>query len=715
MTSVRKQRLRKSFFLARMRWIAGMLLAILFALPSEAATAVASGDRVRSLIQFAGNADDEGKRLAYLKEIQRQSNLNEGLKADLGKLTAEIDRWINSKQLPYFSREISRKKDWDFKIASDSPLYPLTYLYRARMLIWYTLESGGVWNAPERRRQFLRKARRFLEAAKEAFPKNRIVRMYLGEPIASAKRYSPVPGAPEWAVHQREGLERLGDIIEWWIDNRMQENGEYGGGWGDDCEMWRWWVPVLIGFDDPKITHAQERFSNALLSQPHLKDGYMTWLTDVEHSAEDSSDAMTPMMHLNPDNELWQKRVRRLTELMETLWTGRNDRGLLQFKSTYFSVNQVDTLPRRACDTVYHPRAMQPVLLYWQRTGDERLGSLFAAWMDTWVDATARRERGKPAGIIPSAIHWPNGRVGGVGSDWWDPRNHPEATLYRWPSAMGMMTNTLLLSYYMTNNPRYLEPIRSMASIRLKYLKAPPTDPPPAGTEAWCASKLNMSGVIAKHKFLTDSTEFDELLARESAPYVAFRLRGDREDLVKALRNNTEAFSINFEGYTSEVRYTDRVLRFPALFRKGVMLNEAVEAIRSPNPGLLYSTATGDPGGAGYFPLNAVRWLTPPREIAALVTESGGNRLTAELFHFGEEKRQMMAELYLLAQGKYAFEILAERGPHHKVETKQEFAVKGLRTRISFTLPPRKLCVLRVRRVKSSLAERIAQTMAPHE
>jgi len=191
-----------------------MLLAIFLALPSEAATAVASGDRVRSLIQLAGNAHNEGARLTYLKEIRRQSNLNENLNADLGKLTAEIERWTNSKQLPYFSREISRKKDWDFKIASDSPLYPLTYLYRARMLIWYTLESGGVWNAPERRRQFLGKARHFLEAAKAAFPGNRIVRMYLGEPIASAKRYSSVPGAPEWAVHQREGLERLADIIE---------------------------------------------------------------------------------------------------------------------------------------------------------------------------------------------------------------------------------------------------------------------------------------------------------------------------------------------------------------------------------------------------------------------------------------------------------------------------------------------------------------------
>jgi hypothetical protein len=109
--------------------------------------------------------------------------------------------------------------------------------------------------------------------------------------------------------------------------------------------------------------------------------------------------------------------------------------------------------------------------------------------MDTWVDAASRAERGKPIGIIPSAIHWPDGRVGGLGPDWWDPRNHGEYTLYLFPSAMSLMTHSLLLTYYMTGQEKYLEPIRSMAEIRLKYLNAPPETTPAAGTESWCASR----------------------------------------------------------------------------------------------------------------------------------------------------------------------------------------------------------------------------------
>ncbi|GAG49352.1 unnamed protein product, partial [marine sediment metagenome] len=232
------------------------------------------------------------------------------------------------------------------------------------------------------------------------------------------------------------------------------------------------------------------RFSDALMSQPHMTSGYTTKVYDVEHTAEDSADVITPMMHLDPDNPLWKNRALRLAELMEKLWTGRNRRGQLQFKSTYFSVAKVDENPQRTCDTVYHPRAVQPALLRWQRTGDQRLGALFAAWMDTWVDAAARSERGKPAGIIPSAIHWPDGTVGGLGKDWWDPRNHGETTLYEWPSAIRMMCDTLLLTYHMTGDAKYLEPLRSMAEIRLKWLDGPRPDSPAEGSEAWCAANL---------------------------------------------------------------------------------------------------------------------------------------------------------------------------------------------------------------------------------
>ncbi len=654
---------------------------------------------ISAAILKAGNADSDSDRLGILRKLRKQPNLSKSFKAELDRLIAHIDRYLNEKNLTYFGREVGRKTDFDFGIAEDSELQPLTWLYRGRMVIWYAMESGSVWRNPQRKRRFFDTARGFFEKYSVAFPENRIVRMYLGEPIGPRKQYEAPASAPEWAVYQREALERLTDIIEWWIDNRMRVDGQYGGGWGDDCEMWRWWVPVLIGFESPKIADAQARFSEAMMSQPHMAGGYTNRMTDVEHTAEDSADVITPMMHLDPDNPVWLRRALRPAELMETLWTAPNKRGLLQFKSTYFTVDKVDRNPQRACDTVYHPRAVQPTLLYWQRTGDERLTRLFSTWMKTWVDVTARAERGKPAGIIPSAIHWPDGKVGGVSPDWWDPRNHGEHTLYLWPSAMSMMTNTLLLTYHMTGEQKYLEPLRSMARIRLKYLNSSIKEAPAAGSELWCGGQLGfIAGTIAKYRFLTANPEFDELLAGGMSPYMRLRLKGDRKSLDAALRNTAEALRINFAGYTSEVRYTDRVLRFPGLFSAGFAAGSSAP-IRTPDTSLLYSSVTGDPGGAGYFPLNAVRWLTPPRNIAALVTDSGTDRFAAELFNFQTVPVRISAELYLLAKGKYTFTISAKGTKGRASLVIKTLTVRGPRTRISFELPSQQLCTLAVGRV----------------
>ncbi len=653
---------------------------------------------VNRLIQRAGNADSEGVRLDLLRQLRSQPGLDERLQKDLERLIREIERWNNDPALDYFGRQVSRMRDYDFGIGPDSPLYPLTYLYRGRMVTWYALESGSIWKILPQKISFLDVARGFFEKAAAAFPENKIVRMYLGEPIPAQKQYPAVAGAPAWAVYQREGLERLADIIEWWIEHRMREDGQYGGGWGDDCEMWRWWTPLLIGFESSKINAAQAKFSRAIMSQPHMKLGYTTRMSDVEHTAEDSGDAITAMMHIDADDPDWSRRALRLAEFMETLWTGRNEGGFLQFKSTYFTAEKLDLTPARACDTVYHARVVQPALLYWQRTGDPKLTKLFCTWMDTWVDAAARAERGKPAGIIPTAIHWPDGRIGGLDPNWWDPRNHSEYTLYLFPSAMSMMTHTLLLTYHMTGEPKYLEPVRSMAKVRLDYLNAPRQNDPAPGTAGWCAARLEgVADVIAKYKLLTGRNDLDALLAREKSPYMRYRLDADRETLTKALQENAEALRINFPGYTSEVRYTDRVLRFPTLFSRDGILRHAVPIIRVPNPALLYSSATGDPGTAEYFPMNAVHWLTPPRDIAALV-HCDRNQLRAELFHFGEKDRAMGAEFYLLTPGAYALTLaVVESGTAPQVQ-RQEFTVAGPRTRVAFTLPAQRLCLLRVER-----------------
>jgi hypothetical protein len=141
------------------------------------------------------------------------------------------------------------------------------------------------------------------------------------------------------------------------------------------------------------------------------------------------------------------------------------------------------------------------------------------------------------------------------------------------------------------------------------------------------------------------------------------------------------------------VRFTDRVLSFPGLFSPDMLFPDGLAGSTTPNPTLLYATATGDPGDVGYFPMNAVRWRTPPRDLAALVTAAGPKHFRAELFHFGEKPRRLPAELYLLQPGSYTL-TLDVSGSR---EVRQDLRVVGRRTEISIELPPQRPAVLEIR------------------
>lgn len=694
-----------------------VLLAAIVLSAAATISAAEKADTIAEAVARAGNAESEQERYRLLVELRRREDLPPPVRQDLDRLLPVVDWWANGREKAvkgkggraaengylcgffYPRARFRRGAKYPPALGKDSALYPLWAFYKARCLIWVPIQIGGIRRNAAKREQYYRPARAYLKVAGEAFPENDIIAMYNGTPIPWPSPFAPDPQAPRWANLQREGLEKLADVIHWWIDNRQIADGQFGGGWGDDVEMWRWWTPLLVAFDDPKIVAAQTKLSRAILDEPHMKHGYTAHLSDVEHTAEDTGDSITPMLFLQPDNPEWQKRALRLVEHARKTWMGTNERGFLQFKSTWFNVHKVDLKPKRACDTVYHPRVFHPALIHWLRSGDETAGALITAWMNTWVDAAARAENGKPAGIVPSAIHWPDGAVGGGVKPWWKPQNY-QNDLYAWPSAMQLMVRTMLLTYHMTGDEKYLSPIRSMAALRQQFLHAPPEGPLEPGSAAWCAlsgsdrfggTGMNrfLPGVLSKYRLLTGNDEFDPLLGQDAGGYMRMRLGAGRDALLAELEANARAFRINRPGWTSEVRWTDRVLTFNSRWGNEGNGWDWPE----PNPSVLYACATGDPDDPQYFPLNAVRWLTEPRAFAALVTDSGKRAFAAEVYHFGPQPRVFDAELYLLDKGPYTLTITGKGG---SPLARQAVTVTGPRTRVPLRLPSRTLCQLTV-------------------
>ena len=661
----------------------------LFAVRERAAYALS--DDARDAIAAAGREADDVTRVRVLARLAQRTDLTDRLRDELDELLDVADeyagghgRWLNR-----FRSDIREYGDYVIDVGQRSPLRPLADLYRGRMLVWYALQVGTIWHDEERRAEELGRAREVLESVRDAFPDNPIVRMYLGEPIASTEEYRPHPAAPAWANHQREALERLGDIVEWWIDHRQQEDGQFGGGFGDDCEMWRFWAPLLVAFEAPLVSASQVRFSRALLAQDHLAGGYTSRMTDVEHSAEYTTDALMPLLLAEPESPEWIGWTRRLVRLAESTWMGENERGLLHFKSAYFTSSEVDSAPARGCDTVYHVRVLEPALLLWQRTADPDLTRLLARWLDAWVDATARAERGKPAGVIPTAVRWPDGAVGGVGDDWWRPRID-DSFHYDWPTSVPKMAKAFLVAFQVTGDDRYLAPIRSMAAIQRRHLEQP-VDDAEEGSLDWCAARISgLSEVAMKCRLLTGTREFDPLLDRIAGGHARFLMTGEVDELTDELRLLAETLRYNGPGFTSEVRYTDRVLSFPELFQPGRMVDAPWTYGQRPHVGLLYRSATGDVGHARQMPMNAVRWRTPPRDIAALVHAATATSFEAELFHFGEEPRPLAMELLALAPGDYRWELSEVAGGDRLATS--EIAVASSATRVELEIPGGRLC-----------------------
>ena len=78
------------------------------------------------------------------------------------------------------------------------------------------------------------------------------------------------------------------------------------------------------------------------------------------------------------------------------------------------------------------------------------------------------------------------------------------------------------------------------------------------------------------------------ILEKDASPYVLFRLTQDREPMIEALRDNAEATRLNFESFTSEPRYTDRIMKFYRFFLPNMMYRRPITTVKSPNLGLLY-------------------------------------------------------------------------------------------------------------------------------
>ncbi len=554
----------------------------------------------------------------------------------------------------------------------DDPLYFKSHLVRGKVAYWNGREGG--W------KHCYALARDHFAILKESFPHDRLVRMYSGERVPSAKTYEmDAPGAPEWAVKQREALARISDLIRFWVEKRQSENGELGGGWGDDVEILREWSASVLAIDDPVARRGAEKIANGVWASGQIEHGYSKGIGDVEHAAEPVSDTQPLMVALHYGDPRYVERCMATMKCMREVWTGRSQLGHLHFRSHYFSATKVDDNAPRSADVALNGRAVKPGIWVAWYNNHSVVKSLLEDWAKAWVDDAMRTDGGKPAGIVPGSVSFPEDRIGGYAKEWWNTRSY-----FSNLASMGYtacLYQIMLAAYARSGNHTYLSPIQCALDAAYSQWKNPASNAT-VGSLPW-VGQLHMSGkfteVLDKWRLLSGNAKYDDYLRERGSAYLRYLLTSDVQPMVSRLQGIIDALSSNIEMSTSEVLFTDRV--------------------SMPGGELIFSMMTGGVGEATYYPLHAVTWDSTDDCLAALVEKAETRCLSILTYNFSAEEHTFGMRVWRLEPGEYELVISRERDAG--AFRKESVVVPERGTRIPLSLLPHAFCKVELDQTKA--------------
>src|SRR6185369_4935150 len=178
-------------------------------------------------------------------------------------------------------------------------------------------------------------------------PQNRIAREYWADITYNSQgalpfaQPTPPAGTPLWAFRQLEDLKQVRHFVDWWIDNRQVDFGDFGGGISDDTDLVEQWPGLaLMGVEPDRIRVSHMRLADAVYKNGMFTDGLSTIATDELHSYEEGINSNSEALYINWGNP---KVVERLMTTVRAY--GRiiqpNAAGHLHFKTSWYSGSKV--------------------------------------------------------------------------------------------------------------------------------------------------------------------------------------------------------------------------------------------------------------------------------------------------------------------------------------------------------------------------------------
>lgn len=174
-------------------------------------------------------------------------------------------------------------------------------------------------------------------------PDNQIGREYWGDITYGSQGWpafeqpKPTDGAPLWAFRQLEDLKLVSKFINWWIDERQADYGDFGGGLSDDSDLLQQWPGVaLMGVQPDKITHSLNRMADAVYKNGMFTDGLSTIVTDELHAYEEGINSNSEAMYVNYGDPLAVERLFTTVKALPRV-VDKNPAGHVHFNTNWYS------------------------------------------------------------------------------------------------------------------------------------------------------------------------------------------------------------------------------------------------------------------------------------------------------------------------------------------------------------------------------------------
>lgn len=527
------------------------------------------------------------------------------------------------------------------RLQPDEPTFAQARFLGGTVLYWIMMEGGM---KPD---ELFPHPNTYLEAAHQAHPAARLPRIYLGEKLPIAKTIDVPQGAPRWAELYHRAITRITDVHLWWVNEKQDENGLLGGGFGDDVEATRSWPVSVIAADLEPVREGWRKLADyGWRKNPHV---YQTRINDIEHGSEDFADShMFPVFfeYGGPRFDEMMKRTSEVWPTFRDVWTRIDDQGFRVFKSS--TVSLTETHPEPAGDSAYGTRCISAGMFRVFFTNDPEEKRLLLEYADNWAEAILAERSGKPAGICPVWIN-PDRTFGLKKGQWWT-----GMIGIHYPIPTYNVYDLLLGAYDLSGDEKYLEPIHAGAALMRDNPK-PDGDlrELPKGSLLWSlyapyiydryTGGNFIAHAAATARTFTGDTRNDDVLLEHGPAWIQSRILLDRgeddalqpidDELTAALAN----LDYNIEMVTTEVRRTDRI------YLDGI----------SATLGMATSGSNGGGNAAAYWPNFSVTWKNTGPDVAIFVTRTDPDHVTVKLYNTDPQPRDVTAHLWRMTPGSY--------------------------------------------------------------